>query len=109
MSVAEIRMLRWICGHTRRDRIRNDNIRDKLGVAPIQHRLRWFGHIQRRSPEAPVRSGILSRPENIRRGRGRPRLTWEEAIKRDLKECNISKEFALDRSAWKMTIHVHEL
>jgi hypothetical protein len=51
MSVAEIRMLRWICGHTRKDRIRNDDIRDKLGVAPIQdklvqHYFRWFGHIQ---------------------------------------------------------------
>jgi hypothetical protein len=75
-----MRMLRWICGHTRKDRIRNDDIRDKLGVAPIQeklvqHRLRWFGHIQRRPPKASVRSGILNRPENIRRGRCRPRLT----------------------------------
>jgi hypothetical protein len=67
-----------------------------------------FGHIQRRSHEVPVRSGILSRPENTRRERGRPRLTCEEAIKRDLKEWNISKELALDRSAWKMTIHVSE-
>ena len=45
ISVAEIRMLRWICGHTRRDRVRNDDIRDRLGVALIeeklvQHRLR---------------------------------------------------------------------
>jgi hypothetical protein len=91
MSVAEIRMLHWICGHTRKDRIRNDDIRNKLGVVPIQeklvqHRLRWFGHIQRRSPETPVRSGILSYPENTRRERGRPTLTWEEAIKRYLKE-----------------------
>jgi hypothetical protein len=39
MSVAEIRMLRWICGHTRKDRIRNDDIRDKFGVAPIQEKL----------------------------------------------------------------------
>ena len=65
LSVAEMRMLRWICGHTRRDRVRNDDIRERLGVAPIeeklvQHRLRWFGHVQRRPPEAPVRSGILS-------------------------------------------------
>ena len=44
ISVAEIRMLRWICGHTRRDRVRNDDIRDRLGVALIEHRLRWFGH-----------------------------------------------------------------
>jgi hypothetical protein len=72
MSVSEMCMLRWICGHTRKDRIRNDDIRDKLGVASIQeklvqHRLRWFGHIQRRSPEAPVRIGILSRPVNTRK------------------------------------------
>jgi hypothetical protein len=66
--------------------------------------LRWFGHIQRRLPEASVRSGILS----TRRGRGRPRLTWEETIKRDLKEWNIPKELALHRSAWKITIHVPE-
>jgi hypothetical protein len=114
MSVAEIRMLRWICGHTRKERIRNDDIRDKFGVAPIQeklvqHRLRWFGHIKRSPPETPVRSGILSRPENTRKERGRPRLIWEKAIKRDLKECNISKELALNMSAWKMTIHVPEL
>jgi len=45
LSVAEIRMLRWICSHTRMDRVRNDDIRDRLGVALIeekfaQHRLR---------------------------------------------------------------------
>jgi hypothetical protein len=80
MSVAKIRMLHWICGHIRKDRTRNDDIRDKLGVAPIQeklvqYRLRWFGHIQRRPHEAPIRSGILSHPENTRRAKCRPRLT----------------------------------
>ena len=65
-------MLRWICGHTRKDRVRNDHIRDRLGVAPIeeklvQHRLRWFGHVQRRPPEAPVRSEILSQDSNMKR------------------------------------------
>ncbi|RCV31587.1 hypothetical protein SETIT_6G189700v2 [Setaria italica] len=93
ITVAEMHMLCWICGHTRRDRVQNENIRDRLGVAPIeekliQHRLRWFGHIQRKSPEAP-------------RGRGRPKLTWEEVIKEDLKGWNISKDLVLDRSAWK--------
>jgi hypothetical protein len=36
ISVAEMRMLCWICGHRRKDRIENDDIRHKLGVAPIQ-------------------------------------------------------------------------
>jgi len=69
ISVAEICMLRWICGHTRRDRNRNNDIRDRLGVSAIeeklvQHRFRWFGHVQRRPPQGPVRSGILSQDSN---------------------------------------------
>jgi hypothetical protein len=91
LSVAEMRTLRWFCGPTRRDRVRNEEIRDRVGVAPIeekliQHRLRWFGHVQWRPPEAPVRSGVLKRDDNVKRGRGRPRLNWDETVKRDLKE-----------------------
>jgi hypothetical protein len=53
LSVVEMRMLRWICGSTRRDRVQNDDIRERLLVAPVeeklvQHCLRWFGHIRRR-------------------------------------------------------------
>ena len=83
-------MLHRICGHTRMDRVRNDDIRDRLGVAPIeeklvQHRLRWFGHVQRRPSEAPG-----------------------EAIKRDLKGWNKPRDLCLDRSAWKAAIDVPE-
>ena len=95
------------------DRVRNDNIRDRLGIAPIeeklvQQRLRWFGHVERKPSEAPVHCGVLSRDINVRRGRGRPKLTWVDAIKRDLKGWNMPKDLALDRSAWKTTIHVPE-
>ncbi|KAG2574430.1 hypothetical protein PVAP13_7KG327680 [Panicum virgatum] len=113
LSVAEMRMLRWFCGHTRRDRVRNEVIRDRVGVAPIeekltQHRLRWFGHVQRRPPDAPVRNGVLEQVDNVKRGRGRPKLTWDESVKRDLKDWNISKEIAFDRSAWRLAINVPE-
>jgi hypothetical protein len=52
-----------ICGHTRKDQIRNKVIRDRLGVAPVnkklvQHRPRWFGN-----------SGIL-RTTKVDMGRG---------------------------------------
>jgi hypothetical protein len=73
-------MLQWICGNTKRDRVRNDDIRERLGVALVeeklvQHRLRWFGHIQQRPAEALVRSGVIRRTGNNRRGRGRSKLT----------------------------------
>ena len=104
LSVAEIHMLRLICGHTRMDQVRNDYIRDCLEVAPIegklvQHRLRWFDHVQRRPPEAPVHCGLLSQANNIRRDRGRPKVTWGEAVKRYLKDWDIPRALCLDRSA----------
>jgi hypothetical protein len=65
----------------------------------VQHHLRWFGHIQRRPTETPVRSGLIRRSGNKKRGRGRSNLTWEESVKRDLKNWCITKdkELALDR------------
>jgi hypothetical protein len=48
-------------------------LRERLGVAPVeeklvQHRLRWFGHIQRRPVDAPVRNGVIRRTGNEKRG-----------------------------------------
>jgi hypothetical protein len=90
--------------------VQNDDIRERLGVAPveekvIQHRLRWFGHMQWRPAEAPIRNGVTV---NKKRGRGRPNLIWEESMKRDLKDWRITNELALDRREWKLAIHVPE-
>lgn len=46
-------MLRWMYGKTRRGRIENDNIKERVGVAPIvdkmvETRLRWFEHVERK-------------------------------------------------------------
>ena len=79
-----------------RDKIRNHEFREKLGVAPIfakmrENRLRWFGYVQRRTFDVPV-----GRIENImiegKRGRGKPKRTLEEQIKIDLHELHISKD-----------------
>ena len=52
MNIAEMRMLRWMCGVTRRDRIRNEHIRGTVKVAELsskmqERRLNWYGHIMR--------------------------------------------------------------
>ena len=51
---------------------------------------------------------VLSEANHMRRGRGRPKLTWEEAIKRDLKALDIPRDLCLNRSAWKAAIDVLE-
>ncbi|XP_016482341.1 uncharacterized protein LOC107803216 [Nicotiana tabacum] len=40
MKVAEMGILRWMCEHTRLDRIRNKVIRDKVRVAPLEEKMR---------------------------------------------------------------------
>ena len=40
MSVADMRMLYWMCGNTRRDKVRNEDIRTKIDVASIEEKMR---------------------------------------------------------------------
>ena len=37
--VAEMRMIRWMCGYTKMDRIRNEVIKDLVKVAPIEDKM----------------------------------------------------------------------
>ncbi|PHT72347.1 hypothetical protein T459_23132 [Capsicum annuum] len=67
-------MLRWMCGLTRSDRVRNETIRTKVGVASTEGkmrevRLRWFGHVMRRGMDAPVRKCERLALDGFRRGR----------------------------------------
>ncbi|PIO71128.1 hypothetical protein TELCIR_06981 [Teladorsagia circumcincta] len=56
-------MLRWACGWTRPDRVRNEDIRSAMQTDPIQlkvreHRLRWYGHVLRRPQDHPIRTAM---------------------------------------------------
>ncbi|XP_070001946.1 uncharacterized protein [Nicotiana sylvestris] len=111
MKVAEMRMLRWMCEHTRMDKIRNDDIREKVQVALIDDKMRearliWFGHVQRRSPDAPVRRSEQLVVEGTRRGRGRPKKYWGEVIRQDMARLQISEGMTLDREMWRSSIRV---
>lgn len=72
MKVAEMRMLRWMCGHTRRDMIRNEDIRDMVNKMR-EAMLRWFRHVKRRGPDAPVGRCERLAMVDVRRSRGKPK------------------------------------
>jgi len=68
--------------------------------------IKWIMHAWSR--DLCTRRGVLRRTDNVKRGRGRPKLTWDESVKRDLREWDISKELAVDRSVWRLAINVPE-
>ncbi|VDO72563.1 unnamed protein product [Heligmosomoides polygyrus] len=95
LSVMETKtkMLRWTAGVTRMDRIRNDAIRQKFGVAPIadkmrEARLRWYGHVLC-GKEDSVRK--ISRNFEVigMRPRGRPKQCWSDTLHMDLKVAGV--------------------
>ena len=56
LEVTEMKICRLVGGHTLRDRVRNDDIRERLKVENITERcrkarLRWFGQVKRRDQE----------------------------------------------------------
>ena len=68
--------------------------------------MRWFGHVQRGPVMTLVRKSLAMKVNGLLRGRGRPKRTRMEVVKIDLKKCNLSENFAQDRSKWKNIIHV---
>ncbi|KAL5172704.1 Craniofacial development protein 2 [Glycine soja] len=111
VGVAEMRMLRWMCGKTRQDKIRNEAIRERVGVAPIvekmvENRLRWFGHVERRPVDSVVRRVDQMERRQTIRGRGRPKKTIREVIKKDLELNDLDRSMVLDRTLWRKLIHV---
>ncbi|XP_057542495.1 uncharacterized protein LOC130820948 [Amaranthus tricolor] len=108
--MAEMKMLRWMCGNTIMDKIKNQEFREKLSVTPLsakmrENRLKWFGHVQRKTVGRPVR-----RMESIivegKKSRGRHKKTWVEQIKSDLSELRLSVDLTRDRNSWRRQIHI---
>ena len=105
LHAMEMRMLRWSLGVTRRDRVRNDDIRGRLGVAPItkkmrEARLRWYGHVIR-SEENSVAARAMHLHVQGKRPRGRPKRRWLDRINLDIKSVGAEPVDALDRSKWR--------
>ena len=74
-----------------------------MGVAPIveklvENRLRWFGHVERRPVDAVVRRVNQMEESQIKRGRGRPKKTIRETIRKDLEFNELDPNMVFDRT-----------
>ena len=100
-----------MCGHTKFDEIRNRVIRGNIGAQPLEDkkreaRRRWFDHVRRRSMETPVR-----RYENIdrldyKRSKSRPKKSWSELIRHNLKTLGRVEDVAQDGMLWMSRIKI---
>ena len=108
-SVEGVMAVRKIARVTRADRRRMVELREETGVQRslterlVRSRLQWAGHVERMADDRlPKRAAELR--EQGRRRRGRPRLRWEDCVKRDVKKAGEEgdwKKKTQDRVGWK--------
>ena len=97
-----MRMLRWMCGVTKLDKIRNERIRGPTKVGEItkkvqERRLKWYGHVLIREEHYVGRRAMKMKVQG-RRKRGRPKRRWLDKANDYNKENGLSADEVYDRA-----------
>ena len=71
-----------MCGKTKMKKVRNEDIHSLVRVTPIEDKMR----------------------EN--KLRGRPKMTWMEVVKKEMKLLELEKRMVVNRNDWRRRIHV---
>ena len=108
MEVAEMKMLRFSMGVTRKDKIRNKHIRstvkvEQLGMKMREGRLMWDGHVMRRNQEYVGRKMMEMELPGKRR-RGKPKRIFLDIVKEDMGKVGTKKTDVEDKNIWRMMI-----
>jgi hypothetical protein len=79
-----MKFLGRIVGKTRRDKWRNNKIRERLDHEPIlnyteRSSVQWYGQVVRMQDYRKPKQAMEARRKK-RTGRGRPRKTWEHCV-----------------------------
>ena len=106
MEVAELKMVRWALGVTRKDKIRNEYVRGTVKIAKLgdklqNARLRWYGHVKRREKDS-VGKRMLEIAVLGRRKRGRPRRKWMDLVRKDMEMVGAREGDEVDRAKWRI-------
>ena len=74
-------------------------------VAIKRKRLSFLGHVMRLDPETPARMSISEFLRPVKRPQGRPKKTWMEIVRSDLKEVNIELDYKKPKEAIDKLVH----
>jgi len=85
LITCEMKCLRKAVGVTRLDRLRNEDIRQRIGIIPCieyieRQQIKWFGHLMRMNhDQLPIKA--YNQMRSGFRARGRPRKRWIDNIR----------------------------
>ena len=101
---AEMRMVRWMCGVSLREMKTSEELRNMMGIESVvavvkRSRLRWMGHVLRKDEQDWVRR-VMEMEVEGRKGRGRPKKTWQKVVEEDMRSRGLKKDDAADRVKW---------
>ena len=110
LDVSEMKCLRSMCRVTKMDRVRNEVVRERVGVTESLSKrvdrkvFKWFGHVERMGGERMTKRVYVSEVEG-ERGRGRPPFRWRDGVRRACAEREMgfkeARGICLDRDVWR--------
>ena len=106
-------MVGWICRVKLSDRVPTTELYALLGLEEISsaagtRRLHWYGHVCRSPEDGPIASVRVMEVEG-NRGRGRPRKTWDECVRKDRKDRDLLDVDPKDRPVWRSAVYASRL
>ena len=110
LLTTEMTCLRRIRGISRRDKIRNNSIREMVGIKKNiletleERRLRWYGHVRRMQRERIPQKAMTTYVEG-KRTKGRQRKRWIQGVDEALEKRGTTlkgiHQGVYDRELWK--------
>jgi hypothetical protein len=102
-----MKYLRRILNVSRLDKIRNEIIKQRIGVTPVldyikKQQLKWFGYVSRSPPSGIIKRALTLRC-NDRRDKSRPRRRWIE----DIADTTVNTIQQIHHMALSRTLHLH--
>ena len=66
-------------------------------------RLRLFANVFRRDSDMGLKRALLFQLDG-KAGKGRPRKTWYEVVRNNMRDLGVCERDALDRNEWRRTV-----